>query len=563
MPERWLLPRFRPPRIPCGCNGRTVILCLLLFAGGDFNFRAEAAEPRLRDQIDRHIQAKWKEQGIEPAAPADDAEFLRRITLDLTGTIPAYEETAAFLEKTAPDRREQLIDRLLDSPEYVEQQVDRWDMILFGRNPPGYQTNQRDGFQSWLRRKFAANEPLDRFVRELLRAEGDSVDQGPPLYLAQYSNQPEDAMEVVTQTFLGIQLQCARCHDHPFDKWTQTDFYGMAAFLARLNVVNAGKKERLTRFAIGEKNTGEILFTGPASEQVAGQKGVPVGPKFLLEEPLEEPALPEGVEDPRNFPSGKMPPAPHFSRKNALADWIASPDNPYFARAMANRVWAQFMGRGLVHPVDNMSESNPASHPELLDLLTRELVAHQFDLKWLIRELVSSQTWQLSSRGTVSLARPQWFEQARVRPLTAEELTAAWKVATGYNEVLKRNPPAKPSENRFHPLTGGYVISFLGNPEDGTGEFQGGLREHLFLSNGGIDALLTTADGSLHHALLQSEQSWPERIDRLFLQTLGRRPDDQERDQLTEFLADQPDLNARLNDAIWALLTCSEFRFSH
>ena len=559
----WILRRSQMPRHRSHVAGWLVLLSWLL-AGGFPAARssANAAEP-LRDVIDREIQAAWKKENVEPAAPANDAEFLRRAMLDLAGTIPTYAETVEFLDDTSPDKRQQLIDRLLDDPRYAAQQMDRWDMILFGRNPPGYQTERREGFHRWLTRVFAENVPADEWVRELLRAEGDSVSQGAPLYYAQYRNQPEDAMDVVTQTFLGVQLQCARCHDHPFEKWTQTDFYGMAAFLARLQVVTAGKEGNLTKFAIGEMNTGDILFTGPVSEQEAGKKGVPVGPKFLLSEPLEEPPLPEGVKDPRNFPANKMPPAPHFSRKNALADWIASRENPWFARAMANRIWSQFMGRGLVHPVDNMSESNPPTHPELLDALTREFVEHDFDIKWLIREICSSQTWQLSSRGPVTAARPQWFERARVRPLTAEELATAWKVATGYDDVLKRNPPQKPAPNRFHPLSSGYMISFLGRPEDGTGEFQGGLREHLFFNNGGIGAVLTSAEGSLHHAILNSSDEWPLRMDRLFLQTLGRRPDDEERQYLVEFLADRPDTTSRLTDAIQSLITGSEFRFNH
>lgn len=166
----------------------------------------------------------------------------------------------------------------------------------------------------------------------------------------------------------------------------------------------------------------------------------------------------------------------------------------------------------------------------------------------------------------MSAARPLWFERGRIRPLTAEELAASWKIATGYEDVLRLNPPDKPSDNRFHPLTGGYVVSFLGEPEDGTGEFQGGLREHLFLNNGGIDAILTSSEGSLHHAVFTSEASWPERIDRLYLQTLGRTPEDAEREKLIAYLTEQPDervLRERLTDAIWALITCSEFRFNH
>ena len=182
--------------------------------------------------------------------PASDAEFLRRVCLDVAGVIPTYDETVAFLGDATADKRQKLIDRLLDDPRFAQHQADLWDSILFGRNPPGYNTDKRDGIQRWLHEQFAANRPYDEWVRELLKAEGNSAEQGPPLYYAQYRNQPEDLNEVVTQTFLGVQLQCARCHDHPFEEWTQLDFYGMAAFFARLQVVDLGQKDKLPAMAI-------------------------------------------------------------------------------------------------------------------------------------------------------------------------------------------------------------------------------------------------------------------------------------------------------------------------
>ncbi len=521
----------------------------------------QAADPPLRDVVDQHIRAAWQQQGIEAAAPASDAEFLRRIYLDLVGTIPTYEEALAFLDDTRPDKRSALIDRLLDDPRYALHQADVWDMVLFGRHPPGYQTDQRDGFLAWLRGQFAANVPYHRIVEQLLRAEGNTVEHGAPMYLVQYRNAPEDAAVAITQTFLGVQLQCARCHDHPYEPWKQLDFYGMAAFLARLQVVDVGRQGNLTKYMVGERRQGELMFSGPAAQQQPGQQGSAVQPKFLHGDVLEEPAVPAGFQEPRNFPSGKEPPRPDFSRKDALAAWVASLDNPYLARAVANRVWAQFLGRGLVHPVDNMSASNKPSHPQLLDELARQLRAHDFDLRWYIRELVNTQAYQLSSAGPVADPLPQWFQQARWRPLSAEELAAAWRVATGYDAALAA--AGKEAKSRFEGLTGGYMLRFFGEPTDGVGNFQGGLHEQLYLNNGEVTRLIATDRGSLYHTLMNSSDPWDARVERLFLSVLTRRADDEERRAFVAYLTADDKTPDRLREAIWALLTCSEFRFNH
>lgn len=541
--------------------------CVLLMVFSGWS-AVVAAEPRLRDLVDESLSTAWQREKVTQAPPATDAEFLRRVSLDVIGTIPTHAEAAAFLDDPSPGKRDTLIERLFADPRYAEHQADLWDFILFGRNPPGYDTDRRDGIQRWLREQFANNVPYDVWVRELLKAEGNSVEQGPAMFYMQYRNQPEDCSETIAQTFLGIQLQCARCHDHPFEPWTQLDFYGMAAFLARLEVVQVGRKDDLNMYAIGEKSIGDVLFTGPASQQSPGKKGEPVKPKFLHGELLDEPPLPEGFKQAK-FETNKPPPPPEFSRKNQLAEWITKPDNPYFARAIANRVWAQFFGRGLVHPIDNMSPSHKPSHPELLDAITRQLVEHKFDLKWLARELVSSQAYQLSSRGTTGDPLPRWFEHARTRPLTAEELVASWRVATGYDQAEKVSdqPNEKKSRNRFRPLDSGYVMRFFGQPNNGTGDFQGGLHEHLYLNNGQVSSLIATNPGSLYHEVLTSDGTWEQRVDRLFLSLLTRRATDAEKQRFVEFLtAEQksdPKNSEALRDAIWVLMTCGEFRFNH
>lgn len=503
---------------------------------------------------------------MAPPPLCDDATFLRRVWLDLCGIIPTADEARAFLDDASPTKRAELVDRLLADPRYAVHQADEWDMLLFGRNPPGYEAPNREGFKRWLQSAFAANTRYDELVRALLKAEGNTVEQGATMYLVQYDRHPEDAAMAVSQTFLGVQLQCARCHDHPYESWTQRDFYGMAAFFARLQMVKAGKlkldDKDLEKVYLAELNTGDVKFTGPAKDSKPGQKGEPVGPKFLLGDPLAEPDLSAEFKDEKRAPDGQAPQPPKFSRKDKLAEWVTAPANPYFARAVVNRVWAQYLGRGLVHPVDNMSASNPPSHPELLAILAEQFVAHQFDLKWLTRELVNSRTYQAASTGPVSDARPRWFERARSRPLSAEELLESWCVATNFDAIAQRKP--NEHKGRFYGLTFDYVRRYFGEPTSGVGDFQGGLHEHLYLNNGELGRLLSSEKDGLVDRLVNSSDPWEARVEHLFLAALSRRPSGEEQAQFVEFCSvpEKQQVQERVQQAIWVLLTCSEFRFT-
>ena len=536
---------------------RILVLAVVLLVVGDLS----ADEP-LRDVIDRHIEAKWKAKQVTPSEPAPDSTFLRRIYLDLTGTIPTYEQAKSFLDDTTTDKRTKLIDQLLESDNYAAHQADVWDMVLMGRNPPGYDTKIRPGFVQWLQASFKKNTPYDQMVRAMLKAEGDTVDAGAPMFLVQYNRKPLDAVQAVVQKFMGVQLQCARCHDHPYEEWTQLDFYGMAAFLARTEVVEVGKKGKLKKFVVGEKEMGELDFTGPAAEDGPGKKAVTVKPKFLKGSELQEPEAAKDAKEVK-FKSGKMPPRPNFSRKDHLADWITAAENEHFARAVANRVWAQFMGRGIVHPVDDMSAENEPSHPELLEALSKRLVANKYDLRSYIRELCSSKTYQLGEFNEDDAELPRWFQRARVRPLSAEELTASWRVATRYISTDSK-ATEKIATERYYPLTSGFLMSHLGEPANGEGDFQGGIKEHLFQNNGGLSKLFSRSKGGLFDSLKSSEASWEERVDELFVSVLSRYPDKAEREQFQAYLtADEKRPDDRIMEAMWALMTCSEFRFNH
>jgi Protein of unknown function (DUF1549)/Protein of unknown function (DUF1553) len=513
----------------------------------------QAAENPVREVIDAQIRAAWQREKITPAPRADDAAFLRRVYLDLIGTIPTVEEARKFLDDADAKKREKLIDRLLADPRFAAQQAEVWDLVLFGRNPPGGDTTRRrDSFKAWLTEKFAKNERYDHLVRDLLLAE----QQGSEMFYIQFRNQPEDAAVAVSRLFLGTQLQCARCHDHPFESWTQKDFYGMAGFFVRLEVVDGGGPANKKRYFIGEKNSGEVLFSGAAKDQRPGRRGEPIKPKFLGGKVLAEPAAPKKARTER-FPSGKKPPPPAFSRKEKLAAWVSTPENPYLARAAANRLWAQFMGRGIVYPVDDLGGKNGPSHPELLAALARELAAHKFDLKWMIRELVNSETYQLASTGTVTAALPPWYERARVRPLSAEEIQDAVQTATGFANTRKAGDRAS---SKMDP----YILRYFGSPTNGQGDFQGSLAEHLFLNNSGqIRQMIQRRKGNLADALLSSTETWDKRVDRLFLAVLTRLPRPEERQRFVAHLTGKDKPEELVEEAIWVLLNCSEFRFNH
>lgn len=508
---------------------------------------ARADEP-LRAVIDRELSAAWKKENLTPAGKSTDAEFLRRVYLDLVGTIPTHDEAVKFLADTGAKKREKLIDALLADPRFAAAQANVWDLALFGRNPGNpSDTRTRPAFKAWLTKQFADGVTHDKLVKELLRAE----QPGSEMFLVQFRNAPNDATVAVSRLFLGTQLQCAQCHDHPFDVWTQKDFYGVSGFFVRL-VVQETSAGNVRNFTIGEKWSGEVLFSGNAKDAAPGKKGNPVKPKFLGGDELAEPPTPKDFKEPAPK-SGEKLPKPAFSRKEKLAEWVIAPENPYFANATVNRVWAQFMGRGVVHPIDDFNKDNAPSHPVLLAALAKGFVAQKYDLKHLVREIVNSEAYQLSGIGASKAALPEWFERARVRPLTAEEIVAAMRTANSFEPN-----PKEPNANWE------YFLRAFGEPTNGLGEFQGSLSEHLFLNNSDqVRQLFRRKKGNLADQLLTSTEPWEKRVERLYLSVLSRPPKPKELEAFVSYIKREPKPDAAVEDAIWVLLNSSEFRFNH
>ncbi len=538
---------------------RIKFACILMLVSGTMSLAQVAIKQNkpestpLRQTIDKAVQESWKKEKIKAEGKCDDSTFLRRVYLDLLGTIPSYDVAKKFLADQDEKKRDKLIERLLNDTQFAQHQTTLWDLTLFGRNPPNQDaTRNRTLFKQWLGEKFTKNEPFDLWVRDLILAE----QEGSELYYAQFNNKPEDLTESFSRIFLGTQIQCARCHDHPFTELLQKDFYGMTGFFVRLVVMDQGSpgsgEKQLKKFKIGEKNSGEVLFSGNQKELKPGKKGEPVKPKFLSGALLEEPSLPADYKEPE-FKSGtKSMPKPQFSRKEKLAQWATAPSNPFFAKAAVNRIWSQFMGRGIVHPVDNFGTDNKPTLPDLLDNLTEQFIAHQFDTKWLIREIVSSETYQLGSKGENKESLPKHFERARIRPLSAEEILTVMKVAGG--------DPEQKSEGS----TGEYFRRYFGEPTNGLGDFQGSLSEHLFLNNSSnVRAFISRKKGNLADTINFSKEPWEQRIDQMFLSVLTRYPKDSERAKFAAYLQSEPKSENLVEEAIWVLMNMSEFRFNH
>jgi hypothetical protein len=535
-----------------------ILLSVLIVSA--FLHPAKADDERLRDTIDREMKASWAKEKIAAPARSSDTVLLRRVYLDLVGMIPTAEEASAFLKDTDAKKREKLIDKLLADPRFARQQSHVWDLAMLDRSAKlvdgtvGYRNRER--FRQWLAKQFEANEPCDRIAAKILRAEED----GSQLFFA-VNGGTDEMVTAVSRFFLATQIQCAKCHDHPFEPWTQKDYHGMAGFFVRTMAVEVPGKPEVTnqkgkQYLVGERAVGEALFaTEEIDPKTKKKQTIPIKPKFLNGATLTEPEPPKEYVEPK-LKAGELPPKPAFSRREKFVEWMTAKDNPYFAKATVNRVWAQFMGRGFVHPVDDFNSRNTPSHPELLKAMETAFVAKQFDLKWLVREVVNSEAYQATDLGPVTDAMPRFYERSRIRPLSVEELTASLHLATGASveAALKAEPSSQ-------------LLQYLGQPTDGQGRFQGSLTEHLFLHNGDlVRGLCRPNKGNLPERLLTGSEEWGAKVERMFLSVLSRPPTTEETDRFVKYLtADTKDAKLaaqRMEDVMWVLVSCSEFRFN-
>ena len=508
------------------------------------------SNPSANNFIDEHIFRKLRTLRMNPSAPCTDATFLRRAYLDLVGFVPDVETARAFVADTAPDKRTKLIDTLLQRDEFADFWALKWaDLLKIEQRQLDY-----DGmkvFHGWIRESIAKNKPLDQFARELIAARGSTL-QNPPANWWRANRDPVTRAENTARVFLGTQLNCAQCHNHPFERWTQDDYYSWTGLFARLDYKISDAKGTDKNDKHEFKGDQTVLIKA-SSTVTNARTGEPAKPRFL------------GGE------------APQVSKDRdellALADWL--PHSPMFARMQVNRVWFHLLGRGLVDPVDDFRASNPASHPELLDALAKDFSEHGYDLRRLIRTITSSSTYQLAAEPNGTNAEDETnFSHGIVRRLTAEQMLDSISKVLATPLPLEGVPAGtrltQLAEGRPHykPLTNAvdrFAASFGKPPRlissDCERSNDTAMPQVFQLISGPlIQKLLTRKDNTIDK-LVGSGKSDTEVVDELFWTALTRPPSDDERTRSTAYLVDAKDRRRAGEDLAWALLNSKEFVF--
>jgi hypothetical protein len=498
-------------------------------------------DPPENNFIDRHVFAKLKLLNIPPSELSNDAQFCRRVHLDVIGVVPTSEEVVAFLEDRRPDKRARLIDTLLERPEYVDFWALKW-VDRLGCNQRYTGVKGAISYYRWIRDQVAYNVPLDRFVRTILTAKGPNFTHPPASFYRRVRN-PEDAVETVSQVFMGVRLGCAKCHNHVAERWTQDDYYGMAAFFSQVKYKNGPQN-----FALYNKE--ETVYLVPGAEIRQPRTGVVMRPKPLGAKPVD--SLEED------------------DRREKLADWLVSPSNPFFAKAAVNRIWYHLMGRGIVEPVDDFRETNPPASAELLAALADDFVVHGFDAKRTIRQILNSRVYQLSSLpDEFNTEDARYFSHAMVRMLSAEQMLDSSCLASGVPEKLFNLPPGTraaqvPDGELVHPF-----LKDFGQPARADAcECERGsdstLEQALQIVGGRTLHNKVIAQDNRIGKLLKANAADASIVDQLFLSTLSRYPGPSERAlAMSELAAGGSDRRRAAEDLFWALLNHPEFLFQH
>ena len=490
--------------------------------------------------IDELIDRKLERLKIQPSPPADDAAFLRRILLDLTGKLPEPAEVRAFVNDSTDQqtKRGLIVDRLIGSEEYVDFWTLKWgDLLRSNRKFMSLKGTWL--FREWIRQAIAENKPYHHLVKDLLTSKGSSF-ENPAANFFRAARGPKQAMETTTQLFLGVRMVCAQCHDHPFEKWTQNQYYAMAAFFAAIGVRPG--------FQSGE----EIVYKKRYDNQIKHPKtGEFVQPRYLVAS-HDTPSIPE-QSDPRS----------------ELVEWLTSKENPFFARAIANRIWSYFFGRGIIEPVDDIRASNPAVNEPLLDALAKDLTDHDYDLQHLMRTIVNSRAYQASFHAN------QWnkddsinFSHKLARRLTAEQLADAVSMATGSRPDFPDVPADFNAVQLPDPHVGeGGFLDLFGRPlreEPCECERRSGmsLPQAMNLINGPVLAnAVADPNGSVARMIVNGVSD-RELIEELYLSTLSRFPRSEEHDLALAHLGRTKSRTGAAQDLLWALLNSNGFLFN-
>ena len=492
-----------------------------------------------KSEIDRLVVEKWKKLGLKPSPLVDDAMFLRRVTLDLCGRLPTSDEVRTFLNDATPTKRDAAVDRLLESPDYPAFFALRWSSILrnsdlAGANRAAY------AFHNWIKDQVARNVPYDEFARGVIAASGEWQDAPP---INRYWQMRDDLLHQSTadtaQVFLGLRLQCAKCHHHPYERYSQEDYYGLSGFFTRL----------------GQKSFGEPppYFNAP---------NVTRGDQNPLTKQSPKPKFLDG--DYAEFSSEQDP-------RHALVDWMAKPENPYFARTLVNRLWGHFFGRGIVHEVDDLRETNPPSNPELLKFLAADFLAHKFDIKHAIRQMVTSQVYQLSSQPTPDNQHDrQNYARFYARRMIAEVFLDSVNQSIGVRDRFNGVGASSRAVDLPHENFGSYFLDAFDRPKRVTAcecERSPGatLAQVLLLSNSEeIENKLASNEGKIGKFFAEKERRpLKDLVEELYLSSLSRLPSSDELTAATKYLDEETEKRQAIEDLLWTLLNSKEFMFNH
>jgi hypothetical protein len=496
--------------------------------------------------IDRLLESSWKKAGVNPAKPATDEEYLRRAYLDLLGRIPSVQEARAFLQTKETDKREKLVDFLLEHADYPKNFATQWTILLIGRGNQGRMVD-RGALGSWLRKQFAANRPWNDLVFDLVTASGSNKLNGAVNYILAHLE--FDAVPLTSRTtrlFLGQQIQCTQCHDHPSNEWKQGDFWGINAFFKGLKTeektaVNATGLEAYDHTELRDEPSDAFV----RFDRRNGLVGIAF-PKFLNGQKISQ-----GTDVIRRTELGKL---------------IVDPKNEDLSRAFVNRLWAHFMGRGFVNPVDDLGPHNAPSHPELLDKLSHEFQASGYDVKQLIRWIMASRPYQASSVKVKGAEKEEGlFNAMQLRPMAPEQLFDSLLTATNAH----RAGNGTQSDQKRDAWLRQFLFAFGNDEGEETTNFQGTIPQALMMMNGELlrDALSgkpgSFLAGCIEQAQNQARSPETTMVNQIYLAALSRYPTRKEAQQAGRYLASYPDSLQVLQDLFWALLNSNEFILIH
>lgn len=511
----------------CGITG---ILAASGLTAEDTPNNSHDPADQLAASIDRYISEGWERNQVEPAPKADDAEFLRRTYLNIVGRIPSVNEALEFLDDPSPDKRKALVEQLLASPGYLSNFTAIWrDVILPEASSTASPFNQFADvvqFDTWLRERLDRDSPFDRIAREVISGTLEAPSEGnTTAFVRLKEGKAENLAAGTSRAFLGVRLECAQCHNHPFAKWKREDFWKLAAFFDGTQIGNPNAIQ-----------TGKITI--PETETV-------VEAAFLTE------------HEPASFRRA--------TPRAALAAWVTSKDNTYFARSTVNRIWGHFFGIGIVDPVDDFDEQNAASHPELLNELAHAFVEQNYDLKFLVRAITRSRAYQLSSRRThASQENPRLYGKMLVKGLTSDQLydSLLWATGRAESQANQRNVFFLNDQSRLQ------FRELFGQQAASPGEVQTSILQALLMLNGTFVDQASSPDQSMTLSALIAAPFFDnrQRLETLFIAALARSPRPEEEAELLKYIeAQTPDRDWKqsLGDVYWALLNSSEFLLNH